>query len=197
MGDQINIRDNKNQNQNKNRNIKNRNINIKSQTLISKFNKFKARMKKKLYNFLDIISIADCNQKFVFINVERDKIKKTIASVKTNHNKLKEINKILKQDFDSLKSSIDSSIENKERLRAWALRVKVIGKCDICSDTKFLTAHHLWDKKTHPTLMYQDENGVCLCKDCHNGFHRMYTSKSHVSPHLYSIYKIRKLNGLS
>ena len=84
---------------------------------------------------------------------------------------------------------------DKEKLRKWSLRVREIGQCDCCTSIKNLTAHHLWDKKTHPSLMYQDENGVCLCSECHNNFHKMYTSRTHTTPAMYSIFKIRIQNG--
>ena len=76
-----------------------------------------------------------------------------------------------------------------KKLRAWALRVRELGECDICGTPSKLTAHHSWDKRMHPTLMYQDENGVCLCETHHNGFHKKYTSKSHTTPAMYIKYK--------
>ncbi len=82
------------------------------------------------------------------------------------------------------------------KLKVWTLRVREVGKCDICGSTKKLTAHHLYDKNTHPTLMYQAENGVCLCETCHNGFHKKYTSKSHVIPSMYQKYKIMMQNEI-
>ena len=77
-----------------------------------------------------------------------------------------------------------------KKLRAWSLRVREIGECDICKSPDKLTAHHLYDKRMHPTLMYQDENGVCLCETHHNGFHKQYTSKSHTTPAMYNKYKM-------
>ena len=86
---------------------------------------------------------------------------------------------------------------DKDKLKSWATRVKEVGKCDICSSPSFLTAHHLWDKSTHKSLMFQDENGVCLCRDCHNEFHRTYTQASQTTPLLYNKFKIIKKNSLN
>jgi len=85
---------------------------------------------------------------------------------------------------------------NKGKLKAWAKRIKDIGSCDICDSKDNLSAHHLYDKSTHPTLSFQDENGVCLCVTCHDGFHKKYTCKSQTTPKMYEKYKIIKLNGL-
>jgi len=112
--------------------------------------------------------------------VEYEKLKLFLA----NNNKLN-------KEFNSLNNS-----DNKVKLKAWSRRIKSIGSCDICDSKTNLSAHHLYDKSTHPSLCFQDENGVCLCTSCHNGFHRMYTSKSQTTPKMYDKYKIIKLNGL-
>ena len=86
--------------------------------------------------------------------------------------------------------------ESKAKLKAWSLRVRKIGKCDVCENAENLSAHHLYDKNTHPTLRYQDENGVCLCITCHNNFHKMYTGASQTTPSQYNKFKIIELNKL-
>lgn len=37
----------------------------------------------------------------------------------------------------------------------------------------FVCGHHKKSKKAHPTLRYDIENGVCLCKDCHTKIHAL------------------------
>ena len=112
----------------------------------------------------------------------------------------------IKAEFEILKISIDDfhmkKIEknqklNNQKLYNWAKNVRAIGKCDICEETDNLTAHHLYDKKTHPTLAYQYENGVCLCKSCHEGFHEMYTHRSQTSPVQYKKYKTKLINEMT
>jgi len=85
--------------------------------------------------------------------------------------------------------------ESKTKLRAWSKRVREVGQCDVCESSEKLTAHHLYDKNTHSTLKYQDENGVCLCETCHNNFHKMYTAASQTTPKQYEKFKIITLNG--
>lgn len=96
---------------------------------------------------------------------------------------------------------------DKNRLKKWSETVRKEGNhtCDICSfvedkstpkdfsgkngPVNFLTAHHLYDKNIHPSLMYVPENGVCLCNKCHNSFHSKYTQKSHCTPKMYEMFK--------
>ncbi len=87
---------------------------------------------------------------------------------------------------------------DRNKLQAWSKRIRLIGSCDICKSEHDLTAHHLWDKKNHPSLMYQDENGVCLCITCHDDFHRKYTPSGggHVTPKMYHNFKIKKIHGI-
>ena len=91
----------------------------------------------------------------------------------------------------------DNSPEQQSKLIAWANRVKQVGYCDICNSTNKLTAHHLYDKSTHPSLKFIDENGVCLCERCHNKFHQKYTDKSHCTPKLYEKFKIILQNEMT
>lgn len=40
-------------------------------------------------------------------------------------------------------------------------------KCEACSSTKKLNAHHIENFNTNKTLRYDVRNGVCLCPRCH------------------------------
>ena len=114
----------------------------------------------------------------------------------------KYINRIddLKASVSELKATIKTQnkliadktayTKNLKKLQQWSKRVREVGKCDICQSEEKLTAHHLWDKKSHPTLMYQDENGVCLCEKHHNKFHRVYSGTTQVTPKMYNKFKI-------
>jgi hypothetical protein len=68
-------------------------------------------------------------------------------------------------------SSYFKSRFHKSLHARWARRVKRVGKCYICGSTSQLQAHHLNDKTTYPHLAYRVSNGVCLCRECHMGFH--------------------------
>jgi hypothetical protein len=116
--------------------------------------------------------------------------------------KLQDANKV----YEAL---LNTNLQDKARLATWSKNVRANAKhiCDICCFTdiglpkdlsrdkhgkrvqNFLTAHHLYDKSIHPTLMYIPENGVCLCNECHVSFHSKYTSKSHCTPSMYQKFK--------
>jgi hypothetical protein len=73
-------------------------------------------------------------------------------------------------------------LENKKRksieYRQW--REKVFKRdnytCQCCKDKKKydLQAHHLDDWANHIESRYDVDNGITLCKDCHNKFHNIY-----------------------
>lgn len=41
----------------------------------------------------------------------------------------------------------------------------------------FLNAHHIFNWKNHPSLRYEVDNGIALCKECHLLFHSIYGKK--------------------
>ena len=134
--------------------------------------------------------------------------KKKIQKLNNNIKLKEQVNLKLKQELATVKEArsyldrenallrIAIPKEDIEKSKKWARRIKSVNKCDICETCDNLTAHHLWDKKNHPSLRYQDENGVCLCQECHNGFHKQYTNKSHVTPAMYQKYKIQRITHL-
>jgi hypothetical protein len=79
---------------------------------------------------------------------------------------------------------------------AWtrSIRRKGNNKCLICGSIKHLRAHHLWSKDT---LFGKDRNyssmGVCLCEDCHKGFHDKYGYGKN-TPMQFNEYKARLVN---
>ena len=59
--------------------------------------------------------------------------------------------------------------------RQWAKAVKDRDgyTCQACGATqRRLVSHHVYDYATHPELRYTLENGVCLCRRCHDAFHK-------------------------
>jgi 5-methylcytosine-specific restriction endonuclease McrA len=173
----------------------------------------------KIYNFIDkflsIFKIVRLS-KYQYLEKELSYLKlfylDNLTAKEKIINKLQEENKLLKisnkipkkLDFDKnnylkdlQKALKEVKTLEKQKLQAWSKRVRTVGKCDICNTTKHLTAHHLWDKHTHPSLAYQDENGVCLCNKCHNKFHTTYTQASQTTPHQYEIFKTKMKNTLN
>lgn len=55
--------------------------------------------------------------------------------------------------------------------RMWSKKVREVGECFICGSRNNLIAHHLRSFAKHPELRYDECNGVCLCKGCHNEYH--------------------------
>lgn len=60
--------------------------------------------------------------------------------------------------------------------------------CDICGNSDYVEAHHLYNYKDYPDLRYEKGNGVCLCQSCHIDFHRKYGKKNN-TPEQYFEYK--------
>ncbi len=111
---------------------------------------------------------------------------------------------ILRDNYKMVEGLCNPHTEvNKRRLQIWSKTVRTEAKniCDICdypesledsenkSKQRYLTAHHLYDKNIHPSLMYVPENGVCLCNLCHNSFHAKYSQKSHCTPKMYEKFR--------
>lgn len=46
-------------------------------------------------------------------------------------------------------------------------------KCNVSGKLKTLNAHHLKDKYTYPEIMFDINNGLTLCVDCHNKVHNL------------------------
>ena len=52
------------------------------------------------------------------------------------------------------------------------------GKCVCCGHDKHLEAHHLFGYKENPSLAIDENNGVALCKFCHDKYHNIYGVKN-------------------
>jgi len=151
------------------------------------------KLKKKIYR--KILKFAGIKEKYwkrhQFCEEKLIKLKQELKECpKEFHKKLSEKDVIIQKYKKMLPE------KDQDKLQAWSKRIRQIGKCDICESVENLTAHHLWDKNRHPTLMYQDENGVCLCLDCHNAFHKHYNQATQTTPAMYQKFKILKRRGL-
>gem|GEM_PF-5000306 len=63
--------------------------------------------------------------------------------------------------------------------RIW--RAKVIRRdkrCVLCNSIYRREAHHINSGAYFPDLRFDPENGVCLCKNCHNAFHYLFMGSS-------------------
>lgn len=52
-----------------------------------------------------------------------------------------------------------------------AVKARAGYKCEICGSTEKLEAHHPNPKSEFPELMYNVDNGQCLCRECHKRTH--------------------------
>ncbi len=140
------------------------------------------------------INSFKCSDNTVVLKDDIKELKTKIALTKTSfailEKSIKYKDRVI-NDYTSYPNPHEKSTDQL-KLKMWGDRIKSTNSCDICSSRESLTAHHLWDKKTHPTLMYQDENGVCLCTKHHSEFHKKYTSTSQVTPKQYNDFKILK-----
>lgn len=50
--------------------------------------------------------------------------------------------------------------------KLWSEIIRSKGKCEFCSETKYLNAHHHYGKRAS-SVRWDIDNGVCLCPSCH------------------------------
>lgn len=77
-------------------------------------------------------------------------------------------------------------IKRMKLLKEWsqAVRQRDSNQCQICGDTSFLNAHHLFPKeaKMYNYLMYDIDNGITLC----SGHHKFsYQISPHKNPLMF------------
>ena len=90
------------------------------------------------------------------------------------------------------------SSKSELRYKIWRKNVfelnkakKGLSKCYVCEKcnkrrktTRVLHAHHIYSWKQFPNKRYERDNGVVLCIQCHNTFHRKYKFKALDEPEL-------------
>lgn len=76
---------------------------------------------------------------------------------------------------------IQSPKSNSAKIARWraAVLVSYGFKCLKCGSADLqLEAHHIRSFTKYPELRYELDNGACLCRTCHRGFHDKYGSLS-------------------
>ncbi|AUR97932.1 multiheme cytochrome [Vibrio phage 1.245.O._10N.261.54.C7] len=76
------------------------------------------------------------------------------------------------EDHPNWKGGVPRKREGQSQ--QWSVNVRKIGFCDLCNETAELQAHHLESHNLNVDKRWDVVNGVCLCKNCHVGFHKMY-----------------------
>lgn len=66
----------------------------------------------------------------------------------------------------------DQSIYQHPRYKKWRITIfkRDNFRCQLCGAGKNLEAHHIIKKSLHPELIFDIDNGITLCKDCHETY---------------------------
>lgn len=66
-------------------------------------------------------------------------------------------------------------VNRTRRLKKWSKDIRNRdGACDCCGSKKELTAHHLESYHANWHLRFDMDNGVALCRICHETFHFIF-----------------------
>ena len=74
------------------------------------------------------------------------------------------------------KKPFSSRIKQTKRWKEWreAVFEQDVYTCQVCGQKgKWIEPHHLKSKQAYPELVFQVENGVALCKECHRRIHKI------------------------
>ena len=68
----------------------------------------------------------------------------------------------------------------RKLLSEWSEARRNRDKCCVqCKTTKALVAHHIKEKSQYPDLVFDLDNGITLCSNCHIEHHRKNPSSKH------------------
>lgn len=67
-------------------------------------------------------------------------------------------------------------------------------KCQICQHNSSLVAHHIENYLTNISLRTDVNNGITLCSNCHNQFHKIYGNKENNQSQLDEFFKNHSKN---
>ena len=82
----------------------------------------------------------------------------------------------VKEWRNQMKKGYTKHIQNKKfrfLWYRWSKWIKRNGKCQICQSTKHLHAHHLLFRSFYPQLVFNLNNGICLCEKHHKELHHL------------------------
>lgn len=57
------------------------------------------------------------------------------------------------------------------RVREWVKKVTATGECEMCGSSDHLEAHHIIKWSDYPAGRIDEQNGQCLCAECHANIH--------------------------
>ncbi len=82
----------------------------------------------------------------------------------------------VKEWRNQMKKGYTKHIQNKKfrfLWYRWSKWIKRNGKCEICQSTEHLHAHHLLFRSSYPQLVFNLNNGICLCEKHHKELHHL------------------------
>lgn len=96
--------------------------------------------------------------------------------------KIESLEKILES-----KKLEDQNIQNARNLSDYKEWREIVLKrdkstCQVCGETRKPHAHHIFSYKNNPSLRLNPENGIVLCKYCHEKYHDLYGTRNKVNP---------------
>lgn len=73
----------------------------------------------------------------------------------------------------------------KGPVKEWrnAVLLRADHTCLVCGDMNQLEAHHIEGWRNNPSVRFDVDNGVCLCRKCHKRFHKMFGKHNNTEKH--------------
>lgn len=138
----------------------------------------KYKPRKTNFDLYTIIKCKNCRKEFIDLKCKKRKYccKKCLGEYLSKNQRGKNNPTYNK---DRKKRSFKSRIEWSEWRKIVFERDQYI--CQYCSKTNCnIEPHHLKPKSTNPNLVYDVNNGITLCKDCHRTLHRLKPSNKYL-----------------
>lgn len=78
-------------------------------------------------------------------------------------------------DVDVINVELEKSKRNSSEYEYWRKRVLERDKvCQCCGSSESLEVHHIFNYKNYVYERINEENGIVLCRECHNKYHKEY-----------------------
>lgn len=103
------------------------------------------------------------NREFNINRVKQYQKNNPYITLKANLKQLEKHGKILNMN----------TYEYSFAIQSWSKTIKKLDKnmCKLCDSRENLNAHHIQPKQDFPELSLDLDNGITLCKECHNKIH--------------------------